>query len=61
MPGDQVDAMMSAGSSRARYTPEVVPILTLIKQLATRPTAQDILVERPRLRLGLHAGPSLGK
>ena len=61
MPGDQVDAMMSAGPSLARYTPEVVPILTLIKQLATRPTAQDILVERPGLRIRLHAGPSLAR
>jgi oxaloacetate decarboxylase alpha subunit len=61
MPGDQVDAMLGAGPSQARYTPEMAPILTLIKELASRPTARDITIERPGLRLQLHAGPALAQ
>ncbi len=59
MPGDQVDAMLAAGPSRARYSPEGAPLLSLIKQLAARPAARDIVVERPGFRLALHAGPAL--
>jgi oxaloacetate decarboxylase alpha subunit len=59
MPGDQVDAMLAAGPSRARYTPEAAPILALLKQLAARPTARDIVVERPGFRLALHAGAAI--
>jgi oxaloacetate decarboxylase alpha subunit len=56
MPGDQVDAMLSAGRSRATYTPEAAPFLSLLRQLATRPAAKDLVVERPGLRIALHAG-----
>jgi oxaloacetate decarboxylase alpha subunit len=59
MPGDQVDAMLAAGPSRARYTPEAAPILALLKQLAARPAARDIVVERPGFRLALHAGAAI--
>jgi oxaloacetate decarboxylase (Na+ extruding) subunit alpha len=59
MPGDQVDAMLSAGRSRASYSPEVSPLLALLKQLAAKPAARDIVVERPGLRIALHAGASL--
>ncbi len=59
MPGDQVDAMLSAGRSRASYTPEVAPLIALLKQLAARPAARDIVVERPGLRIALHSGASL--
>jgi oxaloacetate decarboxylase alpha subunit len=56
MPPDQVDAMLAAGRSRATYTPEAAPILTLLKALAARPAARDLIVERPGFRLALHAG-----
>jgi oxaloacetate decarboxylase (Na+ extruding) subunit alpha len=59
MPGDQVDAMLSAGRSRATYTPEAAPLMALLKQLAARPAARDIVVDRPGLRIALHAGASL--
>jgi oxaloacetate decarboxylase alpha subunit len=59
MPGDQVDAMLSAGRSRATYTPEAAPILKLLKELAARPAARDRVVERPGFRLALHAGASV--
>ena len=58
MPADQVDAMLAAGPSRATYTPEVAPILKLLRELAARPAARDLVVERPGLRLALHAGPA---
>ena len=59
MPADQVDAMMAAGPSRATYTPEVAPFLRLLRELAARPHARDIVIERPGLRLALHAGAEL--
>jgi oxaloacetate decarboxylase alpha subunit len=59
MPGDQVDAMLAAGPSPARYTPELGPILSLLRQLVARPQARDIAVERPGFRLSLHAGAAL--
>lgn len=59
MPGDQVDAMLGAGRSRATYTPETAPLLALLKQLAARPAARDIVIDRPGLRIALHAGASL--
>jgi oxaloacetate decarboxylase alpha subunit len=59
MPGDQVDAMLAAGPSRASYAPEAAPILKLLKELAARPAARDLVVERPGLRLALHAGGSV--
>jgi oxaloacetate decarboxylase (Na+ extruding) subunit alpha len=59
MPDDQVDAMLSAGRSRATYTPEAAPLFILLKQLAARPAARDIVIERPGLRIALHAGAGL--
>jgi oxaloacetate decarboxylase (Na+ extruding) subunit alpha len=59
MPGDQVDAMLGAGRSRATYTPEAAPLLSLLKQLAARPAARDIMIERAGMRIALHAGASL--
>lgn len=59
MPVDQVDAMLGAGRSRGTYSPEVAPMLALLKQLAAKPAARDIVVERPGLRIALHAGASL--
>jgi oxaloacetate decarboxylase (Na+ extruding) subunit alpha len=59
MPGDQVDAMLSARRSRATYTPEAAPMLKLLKELASRPAARDLVIERPGLRIALHSGASL--
>jgi len=59
MPADQVDAMLSAGRSRATYTPEAAPLFRLLRELAARPTARNIIIDRPGLRLALHAGASL--
>ncbi|MFM6831984.1 MAG: biotin carboxyl carrier protein, partial [Novosphingobium sp.] len=59
MPGEQVDAMLAAGRSRSTYTPEAAPIISLLRQLAARPDARDIVVERGNFRMALHAGASL--
>jgi oxaloacetate decarboxylase alpha subunit len=56
MPGDQVDAMLAKGMSRSHYTPEASPILSLLRQLAERPAARELLVERPGFRLSLKSG-----
>jgi oxaloacetate decarboxylase alpha subunit len=59
MPADQVDAMLGAGRARSSYTPEVAPLLSLLKQLAARPAAREIVVERPNFRLALKAGQKI--
>ncbi|MDT0508156.1 biotin carboxyl carrier protein [Novosphingobium sp. MMS21-SN21R] len=59
MPGEQVDAMLAAGRSRSTYTPEAAPIISLLRQLAAKPDARDIVVERGSFRMALHAGASL--
>jgi len=55
MPGEQVDAMLAAGPGRSGYTPEMAPVLSLLKQLAARPAARDLVVERPGFRIALHS------
>jgi oxaloacetate decarboxylase (Na+ extruding) subunit alpha len=55
MPGEQVDAMLAAGSGRSGYTPEISPVLALLRKLAERPEARDIVVERPGFRIALHS------
>jgi oxaloacetate decarboxylase alpha subunit len=59
LPGDQVDAMLAKGPSRARYSSEGSAMIALLRQLAARPAAKDIVIERPGLRLALHAGAAL--
>lgn len=58
MPGDQVNDMLAKGPSRGRYSSEAASMVALLKQLAVRPAAKDIVVERPGYRLALHSGPS---
>jgi oxaloacetate decarboxylase alpha subunit len=59
MPAEQIDVMQAAGRSRATYTPDAAPLFSLLKQLAARPAARDIVVERPGLRIALHAGAGI--
>jgi oxaloacetate decarboxylase alpha subunit len=59
LPGDQVDAMLAKGPSQARYSSEGSAMIALLRQLAARPAAKDIVIERPGLRLALHAGAAL--
>jgi oxaloacetate decarboxylase (Na+ extruding) subunit alpha len=59
MPEDQVDAMLAKGPSRARYSSEATGIIALLKELAARPSANDIVIERPGIRIALHAGSAV--
>jgi len=59
MPGEQIDAMIAAGPAASRYNASAAPMLRLLKELAARPAARDLVVERPGFRLALHAGASL--
>ncbi len=59
MPQEQVDAMLAAGRSRASYTPEAAPVFKLLRELAARPDAPDIAVERPGFRMALYRGAGL--
>jgi oxaloacetate decarboxylase alpha subunit len=56
MPGGQVDAMLAAGAARATYTPEAAPLFTLLKALAARPAARDIVIDHGGMRIALHGG-----
>jgi oxaloacetate decarboxylase alpha subunit len=51
--------MLGAGRGRTGYSPEMAPVLALLKKLAERPAARDLVVERPGFRLALHAGTGL--
>ncbi len=59
MPEEQVDAMLATGRSRDSYTPEAAPIMKLLKDLAARPDAPDIAVERKGFRMALYKGAGL--
>jgi oxaloacetate decarboxylase (Na+ extruding) subunit alpha len=59
MPSDQVDAMLKSGRSRSHYSPEMAPVLALLKQLAARPAVREMVVERPGFRLVLRAGAGI--
>jgi oxaloacetate decarboxylase alpha subunit len=52
MPAEQVDAMVAAGPARRRRTPELQPLLALLRGLAERDFAQ-LAIERPDFRLEL--------
>lgn len=60
MPSGQVDAMLATGPSRSGYSVQAAPILSLLKKLAERPAARDLVVEQSGLRLALHAGAAVG-
>ncbi|TAK50951.1 MAG: biotin carboxyl carrier protein [Gammaproteobacteria bacterium] len=59
MPGEQVEAMLRAGPSRATYSPESAPLLKLLREMAARPAVRDLVVAGPGFRLALHSGPSV--
>jgi len=59
MPADQVDAMLAGARPRATWSPAAAPILDLLRHVAARPAARDIVIERGGFRLALHAGATL--
>jgi oxaloacetate decarboxylase alpha subunit len=58
MPADQVDAMIATGPAKRHYNPHVQPVLKLLRELAKRPAASDVVIEKPGFRLELHGSES---
>jgi oxaloacetate decarboxylase alpha subunit len=59
MPGDQVDAMKSAGPAPTRYNPAVPPITKLIREATRRSNTSRIVIEKPGFHLELTGDPSM--
>ena len=55
MPAGGVDAMLAAGPARRRYNPALKPVLDLLGGLASRPPADELLIDKPGFRLALTA------
>jgi oxaloacetate decarboxylase alpha subunit len=65
MPAEEVDAMLAAQPAARHYTPEVQPVLRLLRELGSRPPAARLVVDKPGFRLSLRgsagsAGSSRG-
>ena len=62
MPAGEVDAMLAAAPAARHYTPEVQPVLRLLRELGSRPPAARLVVDKPGFRLSLRgsAGSSRG-
>lgn len=55
MPADQVDAMLAAGPARRHYNPPMRPLLSLLRGVAARPAASEIVFDKPGLHLELRS------
>jgi oxaloacetate decarboxylase (Na+ extruding) subunit alpha len=53
LPAAEVDAMIAAGPAVTHYNPDLVPVLTLLRELAGRPAARELTVQKPGFRLSL--------
>ena len=56
MPAGEVDAMLAAGPSARHYSPDVQPVLRLLRELGSRPPVARLVVGKPEFRLELR-GP----
>ena len=56
MPAEQVDAMVAAGPARRHYNPDTKPLLDLLRELRTRPSVPDIVLDKPDFGLELLGG-----
>jgi oxaloacetate decarboxylase (Na+ extruding) subunit alpha len=59
MPGDQVDAMQSAGPARRRYNPDAQPVIKLLREIAKRSGASRVVVDKPGFHLELSGDGSM--
>ena len=60
MPAEEVDAMLAARPAARHYTPEVQPVLRLLRELGSRPPVSRLVVDKPGFRLTLSSsGPGL--
>jgi oxaloacetate decarboxylase alpha subunit len=53
MPSGEVDAMLAARPAARHYTPEVQPVLRLLRELGSRPPVSRLVVDKPGFRLTL--------
>ena len=53
MPAGEVDAMLAAAPAARHYTPEVQPVLRLLRELGARPPVRRLVVDKPGFRLSL--------
>jgi oxaloacetate decarboxylase alpha subunit len=53
MPAEEVDAMLAAAPAARHYTPEVQPVLRLLRELGSRPPVAALVVDKPGFRLSL--------
>jgi oxaloacetate decarboxylase alpha subunit len=53
MPAGEVDAMLAAAPPPRHYTPEVQPVLRLLRELGSRPPVSRLVVDKPGFRLSL--------
>jgi oxaloacetate decarboxylase alpha subunit len=53
MPAEEVDAMLAAAPAPRHYTPEVQPVLRLLRELGARPGVSRLVVDKPGFRLSL--------
>ncbi|NIJ11863.1 oxaloacetate decarboxylase alpha subunit [Saccharomonospora amisosensis] len=58
MPSEQVDAMVAAGPAKRHYNPDLAPVLRLLRELASRPSVPDLVVDKPDFHLELRGGHS---
>jgi oxaloacetate decarboxylase alpha subunit len=61
MPAEQVDAMLAAGPARRHYNPDLKPVLELLRGLAARRGASDIVIEKPDFQLELRGRDREGR
>jgi oxaloacetate decarboxylase alpha subunit len=58
MPAEEVDAMLAAAPAARHYTPEMQPVLRLLRELGSRPPVARLLVDKPGFRLSLSSSGS---
>jgi oxaloacetate decarboxylase (Na+ extruding) subunit alpha len=56
MPGGEVDGMLGARPAGTHYNPDTQPVLRLLRELAGRPPAAELTVDKPGFRLTLKGG-----
>jgi oxaloacetate decarboxylase alpha subunit len=62
MPAEQVDAMLAAGPAKRGYNPDTRSLVELLKELAKRPPAAELSIEKPgmKIRLRSNGAPAHG-
>ena len=60
MPAEEVDAMLAAQPAARHYTPEMQPVLRLLRELGSRPPVSRLVVDKPGFRLSLSSPGSPG-